>query len=248
MSLISSLEGAPFPVGPSPLGLEQARSLSRGLPHLCICRSGWRTSVATVPDHPGFAGCKDHPRAWCRLAPPCTGPGPPESHRHWPAPHPVAGSTPWTASCPLSCRPGGTAPRLQAGFHSPGNRTEAPTEGDPWLCNRRTPSRCALLTALRFSSCLPLLSSWTFTQFLIFVFGVIWGYFFVLHSIPFLIKKYPQNHRTHACARVYMHMHRLFYVIQTTKTNLIPLEAPLTTRFNEGGTSHHLSPVKSGFV
>lgn len=43
------------------------------------------------------------------------------------------------------------------------------------------------------------------------------------------------------CARVYMNMHTLFYVIQTT--DLISLEAPLTTKFNEGSASLHLPPL-----
>lgn len=221
--------------------------LSRGLTHLCICRSGWRTSVATTLGHPGFAGHKDRSRAWCRLAPPCTGPGPPESHRRWLAPHPAAGSTPWTAGCPLSCRPGGTAPRL----HGQGNTAAAPTEGGPWLQKREgslplsTPS---LSLAFFLSSTLELLSVHLVFDFWFWAGLCVCVSIFALHSISLLFKNYPQNRRTHAWARVHMHMHSLFYVIQTTKTNLIPLEAPLTTRFNEGGTSHHFPPVKSGFV
>ena len=107
--------------------LPWAHAHVRPLAHLCTCRSGQRTSVATARGHPGSSGHKGRSRASCQPAPLRTGPGPPESRRRWRARRPAAGSTPWPAGCPPSCRPGGTAPVPPARVHCPGSRAEAPT-------------------------------------------------------------------------------------------------------------------------
>lgn len=120
-----------------------------------------------------------------------------------------------------------------------------PSKGAHGFITGRTLSRLPLLASVLLSSCLPLLSTGASTPFLIFVpWGfAVWGVYFcfAFYSSP-LEKKTHKNYRTCLCARVYVHMHRLLYITQTTKTKLIPLEAPLMARFNEGSASHRLPP------